>query len=156
MIACVGCQPAGSLGIPGIELTPPMTWHRIESTAGDGPRGLPGGLVGSGGLDAGHLPDVTRPGGFGVQQSPTVLANRLENLPGLRIRDRRTETVGGTTAAQVEVVAPGTGDALAPSGVGTPIAPAGEVAGPDPAGHDRIRPERCDALPELARPRIVL
>jgi hypothetical protein len=54
------------------------------------------------------------------------LANRLENLPGLQVRERRTETVAGLSAARVEVVAPGTGDALAPSGVGTPVAPAGK------------------------------
>jgi hypothetical protein len=52
------------------------------------------------------------------------LANRLENLPGLKVRERRTETIAGRTAVRVEVVAPGTGDAMAPSGVGTPVAPA--------------------------------
>ena len=59
-----------------------------------------------------------------------ALANRLENLPGLEVRDKRTETVGGATAARVEVIAPGTGDALAPSGVGTPIAPPGKTLVP--------------------------
>ncbi len=56
-----------------------------------------------------------------------ALANRLENLPELQVRDKRTESVGGMTAARVEVVAPGTGDALAASGVGTPIAPPGKT-----------------------------
>ena len=55
-----------------------------------------------------------------------ALANRLENLPGLLVRERRTETVAGTTAARVEVVAPGTGDTLAPSGLGTPVSPEGK------------------------------
>jgi hypothetical protein len=58
------------------------------------------------------------------------LSNRLENLPGLTVRVRRTESVADTTAARVEVVAPGTGDALAPSGTGTPVAPAGKVLVP--------------------------
>jgi len=55
-----------------------------------------------------------------------ALGNRLENLPGLRLVVKRTETVAGTTAARVEVVAPGFGDAMAPSGTGSPIAPAGK------------------------------
>jgi hypothetical protein len=50
------------------------------------------------------------------------LANRLTNLPGLSLEVKRIEEVGGLKSGRVEVVAPGTGDALAPSGVGTPIA----------------------------------
>ena len=56
-----------------------------------------------------------------------ALANRLVNLPGLTLVAHRTETVGEITAARVEVVAPGTGDALAPTGTGTPIAPEGKT-----------------------------
>ena len=37
------------------------------------------------------------------------------------------ETVAGLQAARVVVVGPGTGDALAPSGVGTPVAPPGKA-----------------------------
>ena len=55
-------------------------------------------------------------------QIADALANRLENLPGLRIVVKRTESVGGTPAARIEVVAPGTGDAIASSGTGTVIA----------------------------------
>jgi hypothetical protein len=55
-----------------------------------------------------------------------ALANRLSNLPDLKVCVRRTEHVVGTTAARVEVIAPGTGDALAPSGTGPPTAPAGK------------------------------
>jgi hypothetical protein len=56
-----------------------------------------------------------------------ALGNRLENLPGLRLDVKRIETVTGTSAARVEVVAPGVGDAMAPSGTGTPTAPAGKT-----------------------------
>ena len=55
-----------------------------------------------------------------------ALANRLTNLPELKIVARRTEKVADESAARVEVIAPGTGDALAPSGVGTPVAPEGK------------------------------
>jgi hypothetical protein len=59
-----------------------------------------------------------------------ALANRLENLPELKVVVHRTEKVGETTAARVEVVAPGTGGALAPSGTGKPVAPAGQALVP--------------------------
>lgn len=50
------------------------------------------------------------------------LANRLINLPGLRLVVRDVKQVRGRRAAWVEVVAPGTGHALAPSGTGVPKA----------------------------------
>ncbi len=59
-----------------------------------------------------------------------ALGTRLENLPGLRLVSKRTETVADTTAARVEVIAPGTGDAMAASGIGTPVAPAGKTLVP--------------------------
>lgn len=66
--------------------------------------------------------------------SPTAiaeaLANRLENLPGLTVRAKRTERIAETVAARVEVTASGTGDALAPSGTGTPVSPAGKTLMP--------------------------
>ena len=58
------------------------------------------------------------------------LASRLENLPGLNVAKSETATVGGVEAARVEVVAPGTGDVIAPSGMGKPIAPDGETLVP--------------------------
>ena len=69
------------------------------------------------------------PGGSAVAIAE-ALSNRLENLPGLKVLVKRTEALGGSTAARVEVVARGTGHALAPSGVGTPIAPAGKALVP--------------------------
>jgi hypothetical protein len=58
------------------------------------------------------------------------LANRLTNLPELKIVARGIEKVADESAARVEVIAPGTGDALAPSGVGTPVAPKGKTLEP--------------------------
>ena len=50
-----------------------------------------------------------------------ALANRLGNLPGAKLLVNRSETVAGRAVARLELVAPGTGDALAASGLGTPI-----------------------------------
>jgi hypothetical protein len=55
------------------------------------------------------------------------LVNRLTNLPELKVLNRSVETIGGQPAARVEVVAPGTGDALAPSGAGRPVSPTGRT-----------------------------
>jgi hypothetical protein len=65
------------------------------------------------------------PGGS-AEMLAEALGNRLENLPELKLLAKRVETVAGVPAARVEVVAPGTGDALAPSGLGAPIEPSGK------------------------------
>jgi hypothetical protein len=121
----VGCQPAGSAGLSVLAITPPNSWRRVEPN----PWMVPGVRVtawsGPEGSSFVVYQTLPIPGGSAATLAEG-LANRLENLPGLEVRDKRTETVGGMTAARVEVVAPGTGDTLAPSGAGTPIAPAGK------------------------------
>jgi hypothetical protein len=59
-----------------------------------------------------------------------AFATRLENLPGLRVIRRGPDGVAGAVAARVDVSAPGTGDKLAPTGAGTPVAAAGETLRP--------------------------
>ncbi len=59
-----------------------------------------------------------------------ALGNRMENLPGLKLLVKRTEPAGGLTAARVEVVAPGSGDALAASGLGAPVEEPGKTLVP--------------------------
>ncbi|MDR3618926.1 MAG: hypothetical protein P4L85_06210 [Paludisphaera borealis] len=51
-----------------------------------------------------------------------MTVNRLRNLPGFEILAGRTETIAGQPAARIEVIAPGNGDDLAPSGVGAAVA----------------------------------
>jgi hypothetical protein len=58
------------------------------------------------------------------------LTNRLASLPGYEVVGGRVAEVGGRKAARVEVVAPGTGDAIAPSGTGAPVAPPGKALVP--------------------------
>jgi hypothetical protein len=124
VLLVMGCQAAPPLGRSGIELTPPATWRRVEPSAWMVP-GEP--LAAWSGPESSSLVvyrTLPVPGGSAATIADG-LANRLENLPGLQVRERRTQTLAGTTAARVEVVALGTGQALAPSGVGTPVAPAG-------------------------------
>jgi hypothetical protein len=125
VLLVVGCQSAAPLERSGIELTPPGSWRRVESSAWMVPGVVLAAWVGPDGSSLVVYRTLPVPGGSATSIAEG-LTNRLENLPGLQVRARRTETVAGTTAARVEVVAPGTGDAMAPSGVGTPVAPAGK------------------------------
>ena len=165
LVLIAGCQPAGPLARAGIAFTPPASWRPVEPTASQVP-GVP--LAAWAGPDGSSLVlyrTLPAPGGS-PDMIAEALANRLENLPELRLVVNRTETVGETTAARVEVVAPGTGDALAPSGTGTPIAPAGKTLIPTrevTLGFHRpdatlfltwVRPESSYAgSPRISRPR---
>jgi hypothetical protein len=129
IVGSSGCQPSAPLERVGIAMTPPASWRRVEPFSRQVP-GVP--LAAWGGPDGSSLVvyrTLPAPGGS-AETIAEELANRLENLPELRLIVNRTETIGETTGARVEVVAPGTGDALAPSGTGTPTAPAGKALVP--------------------------
>ena len=121
-----GCQPAGPLARAGITFSVPASWRPAKPAVSQVP-GVP--LAAWAGPDGSSLVlyrTLPAPGGSPAMIAE-ALANRLENLPELRLVVNRTEKIGDTTAARVEVVAPGTGDALAPSGTGPPTAPAGKT-----------------------------
>ena len=104
----------------------PASWHPLTAPARQVP-GVP--LAAWAGPDASSLViyrELPAPGCTPAMIAE-ALANRMENLPELRLVAKRTETVAGTTAARVEVIAPGTGNALAPSGIGSPKAPDGKT-----------------------------
>jgi hypothetical protein len=113
----------------GIALAPPASWRPVESSTRQVP-GVPlAAWAGPNGASLVVYRTLPAPGGSPAMIAE-ALANRLENLPELKVVVHRTEKVGETTAARVEVVAPGTGGALAPSGTGKPVAPAGQALVP--------------------------
>jgi hypothetical protein len=131
LLACAivhvaGCQPAGPADRAGIAVTPPASWRHVEPSARQVPGVLLEAWAGPDGASLVLYRTLPAPGGS-PGMIAEALANRLENLPELKVVVNRTEKVGETTAARVEVVAPGTGDALAPSGTGKPVAPAGKT-----------------------------
>jgi hypothetical protein len=69
------------------------------------------------------------PGGT-AEEVGKALETRLMNMPELRVLERRTTTVAGLDAARVEVVAPGSGDRLAPTSTGKPLALDGATLSP--------------------------
>jgi hypothetical protein len=124
LIVVAGCQPTARLERAGLAVDPPATWHPVASPT----RQVPGvALAAWAGPENSSLViyrELPAPGCTPAMIAE-ALANRMKNLPELRLVVTRTETVSGTNAARVEVVAPGTGNALAPSGIGTPKAPDG-------------------------------
>jgi hypothetical protein len=124
-----GCQPSGPLSRAGVTVVPPASWRVVKPPENKVP-GVPlAAWTGPDGSSLVFYRALPAPGGS-AKMIGEALANRLVNLPGLTLVAHRTETVGEATAARVEVIAPGTGDALAPTGTGTPIAPEGKTLFP--------------------------
>jgi hypothetical protein len=122
-----GCQPGSPLQRAGIELELSSSWQPVAPS-----RWLVAGRAiaawkGPQGSSLSIYRALPIPGGGSAESLAESLANRLTNLPQLAVLVRRTEPLAGGTAARVEVVAPGFGDALAPSGAGTPIALEGKA-----------------------------
>jgi hypothetical protein len=122
----VGCTRSGALERAGVAVRPPPSWRPVAPNTSKVPGVALAEWVGPNGSALMLYRTLPEPGGSPARISE-ALANRFENLPGLRVLVHQTERVGDTTAARVEVVAPGTGDMLAPSGAGTPMAPAGKT-----------------------------
>ena len=129
LLSFPACRPAGPMARAGIVVTPPASWRPVQPAAGNVP-GVP--LAAWAGPEGSALVlyrDLPAPA-VSPAMMAEALANRLVHLPELQVVVRRTEAVGDTTAARVEVIAPGIGKALAPSGVGRPIAPEGKALVP--------------------------
>lgn len=124
-----GCHPGRPLGQSGIVVTPPSSWRSVPATTWMVPGQPLAAWSGPGGASLVVYRALPMPGGSPAA-ALVALANRLENLPGLSVRVKRIESLPQASAARVEVVAPGTGVALAPSGSGTPVAPGGETLVP--------------------------
>jgi hypothetical protein len=120
-----GCQPAGSLDRAGVAITPPDSWQPVQPLRWAVPGVALAAWAGPDGSSMVLYRTLPAPRGTAAQIAD-ALANRLENLPGLRVVVKRTESVADTSAARIEVVAPGTGDAIAPSGTGAAFAPEGK------------------------------
>jgi hypothetical protein len=125
VVAFAGCLPGGAPRDHGIALSPPSSWRPAAAATWMVP-GTPL-LAWSGPEDSSLVVYRTLPI---PHASAAMLAeaagNRLESLPQTRLLVKQTETIGGVAAARVEAIAPGTGDALAPSGLGAPVAPDGK------------------------------
>jgi hypothetical protein len=114
-LACAPAGPARPI------VSPPKGWTPIGAKSR--PLVAPGRMIagwdGPGGSSLcvySTLP-ITRPD---PEALVVELATRLTNMPGLRVARREVVKLGETPAALVEVVAPGDGRSLAPTGLGKP------------------------------------
>ena len=125
ILAVTGCGPVESPDrSASVQVDPGPSWTRTDSNsilvpgrcvaAWTGPEGSSLVVVRSLPIPRGNA------AGLGLE-----LSTRLENLPGLKIVKLAKATVASQAAARVEVVAPGFGDSLAPSGLGKPVSPNG-------------------------------
>jgi hypothetical protein len=128
-LAPCGCQPGTPLERAGLAIAPPDSWRSVEPSRWLVPGSPLAAWSGPEGSSLVVYRTIPAPGASADSLAES-LANRLTNLPGLSLEVKRTEQLGGLKAARVEAVTPGTGDALAPSGAGTPIAPAGKTLRP--------------------------
>lgn len=118
------CEPSSTAVGFTSRLKLPDGWNRVDREAWKAPgRRL---TAWSGPLGSSLVVYRTVPDPHGsAEQTVESIANRLANLPGFTVVSRRVETVAGVPAARVEVVAPGTGTEIAPTGLGLP------ASGPD-------------------------
>jgi hypothetical protein len=120
-----GCQLEDSLEAYGVSLALPSGWVAEPRTTWP----VPGDPLAAWSWGKGSLVvyrGLPIPGGT-AEAIAESLANRLTNLPEMRVERKTTETLDGQRFARVEVVAPGTGAALAPTGIGRPVAPDGQT-----------------------------
>jgi hypothetical protein len=120
-----GCQLDESLEAYGVSLAPPSGWVAEPKTTWPVP-GDPLAAWSWGKASLVIYRGLPIPGGK-AESIAEALANRLTNLPEMRVERKSTETLAGQRFARVEVVAPGTGSALAPTGIGKPVAPNGQT-----------------------------
>lgn len=125
LLFCSGCFSTDPLTNAGISLSPPAGWRPIAPAAWPVP-GIPlAAWTGPGGSSLVVYRSLPVPGG-----NPTALGEALavilENNPGLKVLDRQMVKLGTFDASRVDVIAPGTGESLAPCGIGAPVAPAGK------------------------------
>ncbi|GAC1472889.1 MAG: hypothetical protein NVSMB9_20680 [Isosphaeraceae bacterium] len=113
----IGCSTDDPLERAGVSLRLPPGWRRVSETAWPVPGTPLAAWSAPGGSSLVIYQTLPAPG-MNSSQIAEGHANRLKNLPGLRIGARTTELIGGVEAIRLTVSAPGTGDALAPSGRG--------------------------------------
>ena len=124
-----GCGAPSPRDLAGYELTLPVGWRQTDADrylvpgkaleAWEGPEGASLAI-----FETLPIPNAT------TESLLEETANRWVNLPEWSIADREMAQVGGAKVGRIEVVAPGSGDSLAPTGQGKAIDPKGRPLKP--------------------------
>jgi len=121
----LGCQADSLMVGDRLDVRPPASWRVARLNL----RPVPGEPIAAWSGPQGSTLIVYRalpiPGGT-PESIATTLVHSLTNLPGIEIQSRRVQIVDGRAVARVEIIGPGTGDALAPSSTGKPTPPPGK------------------------------
>lgn len=124
-----GCQPVGSRSRGEVVITPPAAWRRVAASTWLAPGKPLAAWAGPEGASLVLYQSLPAPGAT-AKSVASALANRLDNLKGFQVIKSQVLDLAVGQAARVDLVAPGTGDALAPSGSGTPYTPPGKTLVP--------------------------
>ncbi|MDG3002674.1 hypothetical protein [Paludisphaera mucosa] len=112
-----GCESASPTRGPLPTITLPAAWKPADPATWRAPGTRLAAWSGPANSALIVYRTVPDPGGT-AETVVETLFNRFTHLPGYDVRERRVETIAGVPAARVEIVAPGTGVEIAPSGLG--------------------------------------
>lgn len=131
-IGVSGCASGNPLEDAGVQVAPSAEWKPIKAKQEDlppAPRTTIAAWRGpENALFVVHR-DLAIPGGDPASLE-TEVTTRLRNLPGLTLGEHKVETIAGRPAVKIELTAPGTGDALAPTSTGVAKDDAGRALSP--------------------------
>jgi hypothetical protein len=122
IVLIAGCGSKDLLDRAGVALTPGSGWKPAAATTWPVPGTPLAAWSGPGGASLVVYRSLPVPDGRASDIAGAIVT-RLASNPGLRVVAQTEEKLSGLDAARVDIVAPGTGDALAPSGRGVPLAP---------------------------------
>jgi hypothetical protein len=124
-----GCGPSDALGRAGVTLLMPPGWSAVPASTWPVPGTSMAAFRGPGGESLVIYRSLPAPGST-ASELGTALIHRLENMPGLQVLRRSELSLGESLATRVELTAPGTGDAFAPTGMGVPATRGGKPLRP--------------------------
>lgn len=124
-----GCAPGNSLDGARVEVRPPTGWTAVDKDRWPVPGTPIAAWEGPGGSSLVVYRTLPAPGGT-PEQLMKALTTRLANMPELKVVEQGVAQVDGLRAGRVEFVAPGSGDRLAPTGMGQPYSPEGTTLVP--------------------------
>jgi len=123
-LSATGCGGPSPGATSSVQVDPGPGWTRISTTTPLVPGRCLAAWTGPDGSTLTLVRTLPIPRGT-AEGLAAELSSRFENLPGMTREFAGVAKVGSVDAAKVVVVAPGTGGAIAASGLGTPIAPPG-------------------------------
>lgn len=132
VFAPLGCGSNDPLASAGVVVRPPVKWVPlvgVETNLPQLPRRTIAAWFGPGRSILQVHVDITAPG-TNPESLAKDLSTRLANMPQLEILSCKVETIAGQSTVRFEAVAPGTGDAWAPSGTGEPKTKGGSPLSP--------------------------